>query len=236
MTMMGFLLFPLSSPISAFTVGFSNYYHCQFHETIVRIVSVVDGLVGVCLFAIILVPSLGMNGLWFAQIAGCLLSALVLYSFAIIYNKKIPFTMEAMMCYPKDFGVPDENRIDISVHNLDEVINISRKVWDFCEKHNIDHKRMNCASLCVEELAGNIIRHGFSDKKDRHLDIRVSYIGENIVIGFKDNCKSFDPTEAAKLFNPEDVTHNIGLRIATKISKSMTYQNTFGLNILRIAI
>ena len=47
---------------------------------------------------------------------------------------------------------------------------------------------------------------------------------------------AFNPTEAAGLFDPEDVTHNIGLRIATKISKSMTYQNTFGLNILRIVI
>ena len=91
MTMMGFLLFPLSSPVSAFVVGFSNYYHCQYHETIVRIISVLDGLVGVCLFAILLVPQIGMNGIWIAQILGGFLSVIALFTFVTVYNKKFPF-------------------------------------------------------------------------------------------------------------------------------------------------
>jgi len=119
---------------------------------------------------------------------------------------------------------------------MEEVINISRKVWDFCDSHNIGKKQKNCAALCVEELAGNIVRHGFSGKKNRRLDIRVSYIGGDIIISLKDDCVAFNPTEAAKLFDPEDITHNIGLRIAMNISKSMSYQNTFGLNILKIII
>ncbi|MCR4814618.1 MAG: polysaccharide biosynthesis C-terminal domain-containing protein [Lachnospiraceae bacterium] len=236
MTMMGFLLFPLSSPLSAFVVGFSNYYHCQYHEAVVRVVSVMDGLIGVCLFSLILVPKMGMTGLWLAQIFGGVLTALILYSFAVIYNKKLPLSLDTMMCFPENFGVPDENRIDISVHSMEEVINISRKVWDFCDSHNIGKKQKNCAALCVEELAGNIVRHGFSGKKNRRLDIRVSYIGGDIIISLKDDCVAFNPTEAAKLFDPEDITHNIGLRIAMNISKSMSYQNTFGLNILKIII
>ena len=265
MTMMGFLLFPLSSPVSAFVVGFSNYYHCQYHETIVRIISVLDGLVGVCLFAILLVPQIGMNGIWIAQILGGFLSVIALFTFVTVYNKKFPFSMDTMMCFPKGFGVPDENRIDLSVHSIDDVINISRSVWAFCESHQIEKRKQNCAALCVEELAGNIVKHGFTEsvrensfspdrvpparfeeaatecgrahhKKNHHLDIRVSYVGGEIIISLKDDCVAFNPTEAAGLFDPEDVTHNIGLRIATKISKSMTYQNTFGLNILRIVI
>ncbi len=60
--------------------------------------------------------------------------------------------------------------------------------------------------------------------------VRRDYIKESINIGIKDNCKAFNPKEAANLFKPDDVTHNIGLRIVSRISKSMAYQNTLGLN------
>lgn len=38
MTLAGFALFPLYSPISTVVAGFSNYYHCLSHEKIVRII------------------------------------------------------------------------------------------------------------------------------------------------------------------------------------------------------
>ncbi len=54
----------------------------------------------------------------------------------------------------------------------------------------------------------------------------------------------FNPEEASRLFEThgagstreEDAFHNIGLNIVSRISKSMTYQNTFGLNILTIVV
>ncbi len=236
MTMMGFLLFPLSSPISALTVGFSNYYHCMQREGIVRIVSVIDGLIGVCLFALLLVPAAGMDGMWIAQILGCAFSLLALYSYAAIRNRKILCSFREILCFPEQFGVPDEKRIDISVRSLEEVVNISRSVWDFCERQGVEERRKNCASLCVEELAGNIVEHGFTDRKKHCIDIRVSLVNEDIMLILKDDCRAFNPTEAAALFDPDDKAHNIGLRIAARMAKSMSYQNTLGLNILIITV
>ena len=236
MTLQGFLLFPLSSIISAFIVGFSNYFRCLQYEKIVRLLSVIDGIISVSLFALLLVPRIGMTGVWLSQILGGLLVTSIILGFIAWYNKSPVLTPEKMMCFPPDFGVPDESRIDISIHSLPEVINISQTVQDFCRNHEISRRRANCASLCVEELAGNIIRYGFSDRKRHCLDIRVSYVRDDVILCLKDDCIPFDPTEASKLFDPDDITHNIGLRIATKISKSMTYQNTFGLNILTIVI
>ena len=236
MTVMGFLLFPLSSPISAVTVGMSNYYHCMQREKIVRTVSVIDGIAGVCLFALVLIPLFGMNGVWFSQILGCAVSALALYIYAAIYNKNPWCSLREIMCFPENFGVPDEDRIDISVRGMDEVINISRRVWDFCEAHGVSDRQTNCASLCVEELAGNIVQHGFSDGKKHCIDVRVSCVKGDVMLSLKDDCRAFNPTEAAKLFDPDDKTHNIGLRIATGTAKKMSYQNTFGLNILTMTI
>ncbi len=236
MTMMGFMLFPLSSPISTITIGLSNYYHCMQRERIVRIISVVDGIIGPALFAVFLIPAFGMNGMWFTQILGCTVSALVPYVYAAVYNKKPWLSLREIMCFPEGFGVPDEDRIDISVHSIDEVINISKRIWDFCEAHGIGEKQKNCASLCVEELAGNIVQHGFTDGKKHCIDIRVSYVKGDVMLSLKDDGKPFNPTEAAKLFDPDDKAHNIGLRIATKITKRMSYQNTFGLNILTMVV
>lgn len=179
---------------------------------------------------------MGMNGVWTAQILGCALSAAVLYAYAWKVSGKPAGSPDGLMCYPEGFGVPDEDRIDIPVRGMDEVISLSRTVWAFCEAHGIDSRRKNCVSLCVEELAGNIVRHGFGDGKKHSLDIRVTLTGEDVRLCLKDDCRAFDPTEASKLFDPDDKAHNIGLRIAVGITRSMTYQNTFGLNILQIVI
>ncbi|MCR5686902.1 MAG: ATP-binding protein [Lachnospiraceae bacterium] len=139
---------------------------------------------------------------------------------------------------------PDENRIDITIHSMDEVMSLSEKVWAFCENHGLTGQRMYYSSLCTEELAGNIILHGFKDKKEHSIDIRVSFINGERVICFKDDGVPFNPAEAARLFEAHDdlslddgsAFRNIGLHIVSRISRSMTYQNTFGLNILTIII
>ena len=244
MTLAGFALFPLYSPLSTIVWGFTNYYHCLSHERIVRTVSVSDGIVAVCLFTLLLVPRIGMMGVWLGQILGSVFNVLLIILYASLYNRKPPVTLDRMMCFDRDFGVSDDNRIDISVHSMDEVINLSEQVWTFCERHGISGRRRNCSSLCTEELAGNIVRHGFRDNRKHSIDIRVTYVNEDIVICFKDDGIPFNPKEASLLFGNEDdgsqgdekAFHNIGLRLASRISRSMTYQNTFGLNILTIVV
>ena len=148
------------------------------------------------------------------------------------------------MCFDKDFGVPKENRIDITIHRMDEVINLSEQIWAFCDEHGITGRRRHCASLCTEELAGNIVQHGFKDGKKHSIDIRVSYVNDEIIISFKDDGIPFNPEEAARLFGTEDkedgvdadAFRNIGLQLVSRMSKSMNYQNTFGLNILTLVV
>lgn len=244
MTLVGFALFPMFSPISTLIAGFSNFYHCLSHERIVRTISVSDGIIGVCLCSLLLVPHFGMTGVWFGQVLGSVFNILLIVVYAYIYNRKPPLSLERMMCLDEDFGVPDENRIDITVRSMDEVINLSEKVWDFCEKHGVSGKRKNCSALCTEELAGNIVLHGFRDNKKHSIDIRVSYVNEDIVICFKDDGVPFNPEEASRLFEAQhvrdqkedDAFRNIGLHLVSKLSRSMTYQNTFGLNILTIVV
>ena len=174
--------------------------------------------------------------MWMAQIFGNIACILTVCIYAAVYNRKSPRSLNDFLCFGDKFGVPDEDRIDIAVRSMDEVINISRKVEKFCGSHGVSGRQKNCASLCVEELAGNIVQHGFTDGKKHCIDIRVSYIKGDVMLSVKDDCRLFNPTEAEKLFDPDDKAHNIGLRIAAGMSKEMSYQNTFGLNILKMVI
>jgi Histidine kinase-, DNA gyrase B-, and HSP90-like ATPase. len=119
---------------------------------------------------------------------------------------------------------------------MDEVINISKKVIDFCEGLGIDKSTSVKAGLCIEELAGNIVRHGFSKKSNSVVDIAVVSTVNGLIIKFKDNCEHFNPSECETIFNPEDPSHNIGLRLVNKVSKEMEYQSLLGLNTFSITL
>jgi LytS/YehU family sensor histidine kinase len=101
----------------------------------------------------------------------------------------------------------------------------------------MDKKHSFYAGLSIEEMAGNIVRHGFDIKKKgkkNSVDICVIYKKDELLIRFKDNCIAFNPKEREAIFNPEDVTANIGIRLISKISKRMEYQFVLGLNVLSV--
>ncbi len=139
------------------------------------------------------------------------------------------------MLLKDDFGVTAENRMDLAINSMKEVVNTSESIMEFCKKHDVDPKRSFYAGLCIEEMAGNIVEHGFSDSKKHSVDIRVVYKEEGILLRIRD-CRPFDPKERAALFDPEDITKNIGLRMISNIATSMEYQNMLGLNVLTIKV
>ncbi len=237
MTSLGFLLFPISNPISAITTGFTNYIHCLgTNEGLVRFVSVFEGAVGMAALSVVLIPIFGMPGAWMAQIGNGILVCLILFGFIIYKNRRFPRSGEDMMCFSKGFGVSERDRIDFTITNLDEAMQASSAVAGFCLDHDCPAKTANRTSLCVEELVKNIVAHGFDGKKKHFIDMSLTYINDGLILTIKDDCKPFNPKETVEMFDPEDKTHNIGLRLISGVAKEMKYQNNYGLNILTIAV
>lgn len=135
-----------------------------------------------------------------------------------------------------DFGAAAYDRIDLTVTDMTGVVLLSEQVMNFCAAHQVDQKRSYYAGLCVEEMAGNIVEHGFEPEKAHSIDIRVIYAPDGLLLRLKDDCKPFNPKEVQVIFEPEDITHNIGLRLVSGIAKGMQYQNCFGLNVTTIEI
>ena len=57
------------------------------------------------------------------------------------------------------------------------------------ESVRIYEKHAMYAALSIEEMAGNIVEHGFTDNKNHSIDVRVVYTGEELILRIKDDCK-----------------------------------------------
>lgn len=236
MTLAGFVLFPLTMPLSCICCVFSNYYQCLNRLKAVNILMLIDSFLGVIAFSFILAPLLGMNGVWLAHIASGMVTLLIIFIYTWIFNKRVPGSVTDLLVLENDFGVSEEDRIDIRITDMKDVINLSEAVVEFSKRHHIDGRRAMFSGLCVEEMAGNIVKHGFDGKKEYNLDVRVIYKEDVLLIRLKDNCRPFNPKEVQGLFEPDDVTRNIGLRLVSRYAKEMSYNNCLGINVLNITV
>ena len=236
MTLIGFALFPLSSPFSAVLVGIRDLWRCMEYKSAVIIIIVLDGFLMVTVLSFVLGYLLGMTGIWIAQVAGCAGIVLIIWFLAWVKIGKIPTSINDLCCFPEGFGVAEDQRLSMSIHSMDEVENISEKVISFCHGIGISDSTSLKAGLCIEELAGNIVRHGFSKKSNSVVDIAVVNTDHGLIIKFKDNCEHFNPSECETIFTPDDPAHNIGLRLVNKVSKEMEYQSLLGLNVFSITL
>lgn len=151
-------------------------------------------------------------------------------------NKKFPRCIDDCMMLPEEFGVPKENAIEISVQNMDQVIGLSVQVENFCKVHGIDARRRYFLSLCVEEMAGNVVKHGFSDGKKHGLDIRVLIIDNTLVLRMRDDCRPFDLKKWGADMPLNDPCRGIGIRLVLGIADQVSYVNSLKTNNLLIAI
>ena len=237
MTVWGFRLLPLCMPLAVICTHFTCYCQSISRQTLVHVLAVLDGFACVAAFSALLVPRLGLNGVYIANILNGVVCVLVIAGYAWMKNKRPPRNAEELLVLPKDFGAGPEDRIDICVRNMEEVLAVSRQVGEFCSRRGIDARRAYIASLCLEEMAGNIVAHGFTkDRKSHRIDIRAVFKGNDLILRIRDDCVPFDPEERSKLTDPEDKIKNLGIRMVYQAAREVEYQSVLGLNVLTMRI
>jgi anti-sigma regulatory factor (Ser/Thr protein kinase) len=237
MTAWGFRILPFAMPLAVICMHFSCYGQSSGKTFLVHLTGLLDGAVFVCLFTAILIPWLGMNSVYVANVLNGLGVLTVLLIYSCVKNRHFPRSMEELMVIPKDFGVSREERMDISIRSVEEVVTVSRQVQEFCRERGIGGKRAYLAALFLEEMAGNVVEHGFTkDKKQHSVDIRVAHKDDSVILRIRDDCVPFDPGERQKLADSDDPVKNIGIRMVFRMAKEVEYQNILGLNVLTIRI
>lgn len=165
-----------------------------------------------------------------------ILSIAIIFIFIIIINKRLPKRISDIIPI-KDSSIK-VIKFNKTFSNFKNITNISKNVSEFLSMHNIDHRRSYFSGLFIEEMCANIFERGFNKKNNdnKRIDLFVSVDNDEINIRIRDNSIAFDPTSSSIIFNPDDPCKNIGLRIVSKLSKEMSYQNVFGFNNMIIKI
>jgi Na+-driven multidrug efflux pump/anti-sigma regulatory factor (Ser/Thr protein kinase) len=235
LTVTGFRIVPLCMPLSLIYLVFSCFGQVSGKQALVYVLAALDGVVCVAGFTALLIPSMGMNSVYVANVLNGVVTTLVILFYSVFKRKKFPRSTEDLMVIPENFGVEEKDRLDLSLRSMEEVVQVSRTVQAFCLEKGIDARRAYLAGLSMEEMAGNVIAHGFTKDKKRHfVDIRVVYRDNGLILRIRDTCKAFDPATRKEIAEPDDPYRNMGIRMVYSIAGSINYQSVLGLNVLTI--
>lgn len=227
------LLFPIFLVFNLIFWILIKLYQCQKKMRLVNALNFAETM-GATFIAVILTRLMGTDGTWLSFPVWELICIFIIGISVCLYNKRVPYCLEDWLELPADFGASEEEYMEFSVHSIEEVVNISKRVIDFCHKRGLDNSRSYSAGLAIEEMAGNVVLHGFTKGSGNYsVDVRV-VVKDELTIRVRDDCPAFDPKKYLAQFQPEDPVKNIGIRIIALKAKEMIYQNVAGINTLLI--
>lgn len=183
-----------------------------------------------------------MMGATFSGVAKAQLSMILVIPVLIIlvnlFSKRRPDSgWDFFMMLPKGFGVSQDRELTASLSSMEEVVAFSQQVHDFCMRHGIPARQAFHMSLTVEEMAGNVIEHGFTERKNERLEARLVVGESDLILRMRDNCKAFDPKKYYEsAHDSNDPTSNVGLKIVLKLATEVSYTSTLKLNNLIVRI
>lgn len=232
-----FVIYGFCIPLVLICNVMSNYLQANGQTAFVAVHSAFDGLPSMLIPALLLAPHIGAMGVWLSNPIGIILTILLVPIYACIYWKRWPRTVDEWLFLKPSFGAADTDRMELSIDRLSDVTKTAVQVQAFCLVHGASQRIAHFAALCLEEMAGNVVMHGFSaDSKTHKVNCRVVCTGKEILLRIKDDCIPFDPREFADMISPEDPCKNIGIRMTYRLANEVTYQNLLGLNVLSILL
>lgn len=210
-------------------------YQCKGRVTTVNILSVFVCLVFPVTIVFGFGSQIGPSVIWLMHGICDALSMIILAVISTVKNGHFPRNLAD---YCRIEGNNPSEKLSLSVRTMEQVMDVSNQVRAYTLEHGVDKRRSMLCGLALEEMAGNIVEHGFtkSRKKNLTVDIFVNISGEDILIELCDSAPSFDPMSRLNVYDPEDELKGSGIRMIKKIAKKMEYQSTYGLNMLSITL
>ena len=226
--------YSLCMPFNIVVVVLSAIYLNEGKTVLSNIMNLLTALLIPCALCTVLPLFMGINGIYINYMLTEIITIIIFYVYASIYNRKPVTSISRLLCLPKNFDAV--NKMTVSVNSISDTMNLSENVIASCKEKGIDSRRADAAGLCIEEMATNVILHGFSkDRKKHHtIDVFVKVENNEVNIRLRDDCLPFDPLK--RLSASENNESNLGLKLVRGIASDMQYQTTFGLNILNITI
>ena len=229
----GLRLYVLCTVVHSVDVSIRSYYQSMKMQGMSIFFGFLHNFACTALAVLILDRFLGVNGVWLSYTVGETAALAILYIICSLQKDKAGNAhADRILFIPASFEVPTR-LMEVSLSTMEEVVEYSRKLQAFCMEEGAGRGTANRISLTVEELAGNVIRHGFTDGKNHSIDIRVTH-KDNWIIRIRDDCSQFDPV--AFFENDPEAEEHIGLRMIMKQVKDVQYISSLGLNNLTVRV
>ena len=225
----------ISMIMDTLLVSFQNYLQGIRNRILVNIFNFGERLFVPVIVAFVMGNFFGSKGVLASIAIGKIILIFIVFIMVCIHKKGLPTSMEDYMFLPNDFGGDLEDNLYGKVENMDEVVEESRRAEEFCLAHGCDKVKANHMACFVEEIAGNIIRHGkHRGGGQASAEYRIFVNNEDICITVRDYCYYFSPTEYYQIHHCDDSQDCIGIRLVTNMAKQISYFNAFNSNNLII--
>lgn len=226
--------YAIGMPINGLNLIYLNYFQGIGKSFLASVSGFICESGFLILSAAAMMPMYGADAVWLAYPISQLL-VLCYYGVVVaVESRRIKIHREGLwnrvLLLPDTFDVPDEDKLDVTITGMEEVMRLTDAVWNFCNTHSSDSTIRNRLVLSVEELAGNMIQHGFTDGKPHCIEMRVLKKGDGYYVRFRNDCLIFDPVKQIRLLSEEDPTYHIGLRMIAGIAKDIQYTCVLKLN------
>lgn len=231
MSNMAIRFFAIGMPVYLINTVLMNFYQCTKKVGIATMICVLQSLVYTVVFAFVLIHPLGSNGVWLAFLLGEICTLVTVLLCIFVKNKKVSISFSSIMMLDDDFGGDPRDRLELSIGNsMDEVMTISSGIYKFGQNREINEKTLNTLSLCIEEMAGNVVKHAFSPGEKRWLDLTIIDKPSSVIVRIRDNGAAFDPLA----YLSENTKEEYGIKMIHALADSFEYRRNMGLNNLII--
>ena len=232
--------YAIGMPLNGLNLIYLNYFQGIGKSLLASVSGFICESGLLILSAAAMMPLLGAEAVWWAFPVSQFLVMCYYGVVVAMESRRIKIHREGLfnrvLLLPDTFDVPDRNKLDVTITGMEDVMQLTDKVWDFCELHSCDSNIKTKLVLSVEEMAGNVIHHGFADGKAHCIEVRILKKGDGYYARFRDDCLIFDPIRQIKLLSDEDPTHHIGLRMISAIAKDIQYTCVLKLNNILVKI
>jgi anti-sigma regulatory factor (Ser/Thr protein kinase) len=154
----------------------------------------------------------------------------------LVVNKKFPVRPKDFLILEDDFGAKPEELYEVTMHDMNEVIEVSEEVRAFCIDRGADRKQAMMLALFIEEMAGNTVEYGYDSGRKATVDLRFVYHNGSGVIRLRDDGKPFDPVHWLDKNSGEDPASGLGIRVVTGLAQNVSYMASMEMNNLVITL
>ena len=228
--------FALSMPLNVFVYCFQLYLIGVGRKLFANVYSfLLDFGIPVPL-TLLSLAAMGYRGAWISK--PIINAAVVLLAALYILRQNGAGFREKMLLLPEGLRAAPGRELTFQADSMHDVMDISRTAAAFILENGFDRRKADIVSLAIEEMAGNIVQHGFGDGREHHMDIRIVARDGELILRFRDNCRRFDPVEKYRmeLQYDSDPENGIAIKMMMRLVKEIKYTGLYGMNNLIIRI